>query len=49
MTPAQLFRDARGYDIRQVVRAIGDTPTESGADAQARIAKEYFAAAEDWE
>lgn len=33
----------------QVVRAIGDTATEKGVDAQARIAKEFFATVEDWE
>ncbi|KAI5476390.1 hypothetical protein MNV49_007768 [Pseudohyphozyma bogoriensis] len=32
-----------------VVRAIGDTPEEKGSDAQDRIAKEFFKAAEEWD
>ena len=32
-----------------VVRAIGDTSTETGSAAQNRIAKEFFACAEEWE
>lgn len=32
-----------------VVRAIGDTDSEKGSDAQDRIAKEFFSLAESWE
>lgn len=32
-----------------VIRAIGDTETESGRSAQDRIAKEFFAVVDDWE
>lgn len=32
-----------------VVRAIGDTSTEKGVDAQNRIAKEFFAVIEEWD
>lgn len=32
-----------------VVRAIGDTSSEKGQDAQDRIAKQFFDAAEDWD
>lgn len=32
-----------------VVRAIGDTETEKGGDAQDRIAKEFFSVVEQWD
>ncbi|KAM0747084.1 inositol monophosphatase [Meredithblackwellia eburnea MCA 4105] len=32
-----------------VVRAIGDTETEKGSDAQDRIAKQFFSVAEEWD
>lgn len=32
-----------------VVRAIGDTAAEKGTDAQDRIAREFFQAAEEWD
>lgn len=46
------LRAPADYGLRcglQVVRAIGDAPNEKGEQAQARIAKQYFEAAEDWE
>lgn len=32
-----------------VVRAIGDTETEKGSDAQDRIAKQFFSVVEQWD
>lgn len=32
-----------------VIRAIGDTSTETGAEAQDRLAAEFFTVAEEWD
>lgn len=47
--PRTFYRTFADLYRVQVVRAIGDTETEKGSDAQDRIAREFFAVAEEWD